>query len=103
MERKLLFQSIHKKNPWEEPYDQEGDIIKLYKKYGNNEDTFEPNEHREIHLGSPLSAGYNSCTYLSDWQIENYQMHGRDCCSIQGIPLLSLNFLSFGYGRIAPR
>ena len=48
-----------RENPWEKPYDQEGHIRRLYQIIGNNEDTIEPNNHGEIHLGSPFSIDYN--------------------------------------------
>ena len=85
---KKVIVPIHpsRENPWEEPYDQEGDIRILYHIIGNNKDTLEPDEHKEIHLESPLSVDYNSNTYLYVWKIENYEMYARDYQSIQSIP-----------------
>lgn len=49
---------------WEEADDDDVDAQRLYQVIQSIEDTIEPNMHGEIHLGSPLSVGYNSDSEL---------------------------------------
>jgi len=75
---------------WEEPDDDDVDARRLYQVIELTEDTIEPNMNGEIHLGSPLSVGYNSDSELYDWEIENYESIARDSYSIVAIPKKSI-------------
>ena len=70
---------------WEEPDDDDFNAQRLYQVIKSNEDIIEPNINGEIHLGSPLSIGYNSDSELYDWEIEKYESIARDSYSIIAI------------------
>ena len=75
---------------WEEADDDDVDALRLYQVIQSTEDTIETNMNGEIHLGSPLSVGYNSNSELYDWEIENYESIVRDSYSIMAIPRKSI-------------
>lgn len=52
----------------------------------NNEDTIEPNNNEEIHLGFPMAIRQNSDSKLYNWKIEHYQVYSRYFWSIREIP-----------------
>lgn len=70
---------------WEEADDDNLDARRLYQVIQSTEDTIEPNMYGEIHIGSPLSEGYNSDSELYNWEIENYESIARDSYSIMAI------------------
>ena len=76
--------------PWKEPIENEGDIRRLYQIMENHEDSIEPNEYGEIHLGSPMSVRQNFASKLYKWNIENNESHARDYNSIEIIPRRSI-------------
>ena len=59
--------------PWEEPDDANDGIQRLYEIVQNNEDTVEPNNYGELHLGRPISVGYNSDSKVYGWKMANYE------------------------------
>ena len=72
--------------PWEEPYDSEEKVRKLYKIIQSNLDSVEPNDQGELDIGSLTSARCNSDSDLYDWQLEKYESYAKDCWSIEAIP-----------------
>ena len=71
--------------PWEEPNDDDANILRLYQVIQNNEDTIEINKNEEIYLVSLMSIRHNSDSELYNWKIENYEILAWECWSIKVI------------------
>ena len=72
--------------PWEEPYDLEAKVRKLYQVIESNLDMVEPNNQGELNIGSLTSVGCNSNSDLYDWELEKYESYAKHCWSIEAIP-----------------